>query len=41
MDTQIVVVFCLCDDLLKSWHHHEDQIIQQIPGMNTLFGCSV
>ncbi len=24
MDTQIVVVFCLCDDLLKSLHHHED-----------------
>ncbi len=24
MDTQIVVVFCLCDDLLKSLHHYED-----------------
>ncbi len=24
MDTQIVVVFCLCDDLLKALHHHED-----------------
>jgi hypothetical protein len=24
MDTQIVVVFCLCDDMLKSLHHHED-----------------
>jgi hypothetical protein len=24
MDTQIVAVFCLCDDLLKALHHHED-----------------
>ena len=24
MDTQIVVVFCLCDDMLKSLHHYED-----------------
>ena len=24
MDTQIVVVFCLCDDLLKAMQHHED-----------------
>ena len=24
MDTQIVVVFCLCDDMLKALHHHED-----------------
>jgi len=24
MDTQIVVVFCLCDDMLKALHHCED-----------------
>ncbi|HVN55517.1 MAG TPA: hypothetical protein VMT46_14375 [Anaerolineaceae bacterium] len=24
MDTQIVVVFCLVDDMLKALHHHED-----------------
>jgi hypothetical protein len=24
MDIQIVAVFCLCDDLLKALHHHED-----------------
>lgn len=24
MDTQIIVVFCLCDDMLKSLHHYED-----------------
>lgn len=24
MDTQIIVVFCLCDDMLKSLHHRED-----------------
>ncbi len=24
MDSQIVAVFCLCDDLLKALHHHED-----------------
>jgi len=24
MDTQIVAVYCLCDDLLKALHHHED-----------------
>lgn len=24
MDTQIIVVFCLCADMLKSLHHHED-----------------
>ena len=24
MDNQIVAVFCLCDDMLKSLHHHED-----------------
>jgi hypothetical protein len=24
MDTQIVVVFCLSDDMLKALHHHED-----------------
>lgn len=24
MDTQIVVVFCLCDDMLKALHHYED-----------------
>jgi hypothetical protein len=28
MDTQIVVVFCLCDDLLKALQHHEDQQCQ-------------
>ena len=25
MDTQIVLVFCMCDDLLKALHHVEDQ----------------
>ncbi len=24
MDTQIIVVFCLCADMLKSLHHYED-----------------
>ena len=24
MDTQIVVVFCLCDDMLKALHHFEE-----------------
>lgn len=24
MDTQVVAVFCLCDDLLKALHHPED-----------------
>jgi len=24
MDTQIIVIFCLCADLLKSFHHYED-----------------
>ena len=24
MDTQIVAVFCLCDDMLKAIHHRED-----------------
>jgi DDE family transposase len=28
MDTQIVVVFCLSDDLLKALHHHEDKQCQ-------------
>lgn len=25
MDTQIIVVFCLCVDMLKALHHHEDK----------------
>ena len=25
MDTQIVLIFCLCDDLLKGLHHVEDR----------------
>jgi len=24
MDTQIVAVFCLCNDMLKAFHHFED-----------------
>jgi len=24
MDSQIVAVFCLCDDMLKALGHHED-----------------
>jgi hypothetical protein len=24
MDTQIILVYCLCDDLLKAMQHHED-----------------
>ena len=25
MDTQIIAIFCLCDDMLKGLHHFEDQ----------------
>ena len=25
MDTQIILIYCLCDDLLKAMHHHEDE----------------
>jgi len=25
MDTQIIVVYCLSDDMLKALHHHEDK----------------
>ena len=25
MDTQIIVGFGLCADMLKSWHHYEDR----------------
>lgn len=28
MDTQIIVVFCLCDDMLKSLHHYDDRQCQ-------------
>lgn len=28
MDTQIVLIFCLCDDLLKAVHHSEDKQCQ-------------
>jgi hypothetical protein len=28
MDSQIVAVFCLCDDMLKTLHHHEDSQCQ-------------
>jgi len=28
MDTQIIVVFCLCADMLKSFHHYEDRQCQ-------------
>ncbi len=28
MDTQIVAVFCLCDDMLKTFHHFEDSQTQ-------------
>jgi Transposase DDE domain len=28
MDTQIVVVFCLCDDMLKALHHRDDEQCQ-------------
>ena len=24
MDTQIIVIFCICEDMLKSLHHYED-----------------
>jgi len=24
MDTQIVAIYCICDDILKGLHHHED-----------------
>ena len=29
MDTQIIVVFCLCVDILKSLHHYEDRQCQR------------
>jgi len=25
MDTQIVAIFCIYDDILKGLHHHEDK----------------
>jgi len=28
MVSQIVAIFCLCDDILKGLHHHEDKICQ-------------
>jgi hypothetical protein len=28
MDTQIILIYCLCDDLLKAMHHHEDEQCQ-------------
>ena len=28
MDTQIIAIFCLCDDMLKALHHHSDPQIQ-------------
>ena len=28
MDEKIVATFCLCDDLLKAMHHHEDRQCQ-------------
>lgn len=28
MDSQIVAIFCLCDDILKGLHHHEDKQCQ-------------
>ena len=28
MDTQIIAIFCLCDDMLKALHHHHDPQIQ-------------
>jgi hypothetical protein len=24
MDEQIIAIYCLCDDMLKAWHHYED-----------------
>lgn len=32
MDTQIVLIFCLCDDLLKGRHHVEDRKSQMSDG---------
>jgi hypothetical protein len=28
MDDKIIATFCLCDDLLKALHHHEDRQCQ-------------
>ena len=28
MDDKIIATFCLCDDLLKAMHHHEDRQCQ-------------
>jgi len=28
MDDKIIAIFCLCDDLLKAMHHHEDRQCQ-------------
>ena len=28
MDDRIITIYCLCDDLLKAFHHHEDSQCQ-------------
>jgi hypothetical protein len=28
MDGKLIAIFCLCDDLLKAMHHHEDRQCQ-------------
>ena len=30
MDTQIIAIFCICDDMLKALHHYEDPQSQMI-----------
>jgi hypothetical protein len=37
MDTQIVIVFCLSDDLLKALHHYEDPQCQMGATLKKVF----
>jgi len=30
MDTQIIAMFCLCDDILKGLHHRDDPQSQMV-----------
>src|SRR5262249_42971481 len=43
MDDKIIATFCLCDDLLKAMHHHEDHQCQMNDAeiMTTAFVASL
>ena len=43
MDDKIIATFCLCDDLLKAMHHHEDRQCQMNDAevMTTAFVASL